>query len=331
MTAADAAIPCHACGYDVRSQPPDGQCPECGEIVAESIRLAALPLRPAWRDSDRRWRRRVLAGLWALVLMPLPYAVKFVVPDRPFGEPNWLADVSEAFRDSFAIHIWALVVTPIGLALLFQHERLERPRPSLRRLRLAGVAGCWGLIPLAIVSFAGVTLLVLSGIWALLSPVDKQKYVPLALGVANGWSERAYFAGMALGVGIAVLAGIVLADALRRAGSRQTRAILIWVGGSLLAVQAAMVLAAALDLGDARNWVYFELLFSPIYLTEGWRWLLAALLGTANDHLYLQAEPPETVEDWIALFAQFPLELAKWLLILAVALRLTVAQFSRTR
>src|SRR3954470_4772505 len=66
-----AEVPCHDCGYDLRAHPPDGICPECRASVAESRRLAAIPRRPAWRHSDPRWRRRVTAGLWVLVLLPL--------------------------------------------------------------------------------------------------------------------------------------------------------------------------------------------------------------------------------------------------------------------
>src|SRR5436189_5929114 len=66
-----ADLPCHCCGYDLRAHPPDGKCPECGASVAESRRLAAIPHRPAWRDSDPRWRGRLLAGAWVLVLLPL--------------------------------------------------------------------------------------------------------------------------------------------------------------------------------------------------------------------------------------------------------------------
>src|ERR1700733_5501155 len=64
-------VPCYRCGYDVRAHPEDGKCPECEASVAESRRLAMIPLRPAWRDSDPRWRWRMLAGVWILVLLPL--------------------------------------------------------------------------------------------------------------------------------------------------------------------------------------------------------------------------------------------------------------------
>src|SRR5208282_2288514 len=64
-------LPCCRCGYDLRAHPQDGICPECGGSVAESWRWAATPRRPAWEDSDPRWRRRILAGTWVLVLLPL--------------------------------------------------------------------------------------------------------------------------------------------------------------------------------------------------------------------------------------------------------------------
>ena len=69
-------LPCHLCGYDLRAHPQDGRCPECGAPVAESRRVAAIPRRPAWRDSDPRWRRRMLAGTWVLVLLPLMDALQ---------------------------------------------------------------------------------------------------------------------------------------------------------------------------------------------------------------------------------------------------------------
>ena len=64
-------LPCAKCGYDLRAQPRDGICPECETPVEKAIELAAIPQRPAWRDSDPRWRRRMIAGAWIMVLIPL--------------------------------------------------------------------------------------------------------------------------------------------------------------------------------------------------------------------------------------------------------------------
>src|SRR5580700_12346543 len=66
-----AELACYRCGYDLRAHPEDGKCPECGGSVAESREWAKVPRRPAWKDSDPRWRRRMLAGVWVLVLVPL--------------------------------------------------------------------------------------------------------------------------------------------------------------------------------------------------------------------------------------------------------------------
>src|SRR5687768_14033537 len=66
-----AELLCHDCGFDLRAHPPDGKCPECGASVAEARRVAAIPRRPRWRDADPRWRRRMIAGLWMLALLPV--------------------------------------------------------------------------------------------------------------------------------------------------------------------------------------------------------------------------------------------------------------------
>src|SRR5437763_16445075 len=71
-----AELPCYRCGYDLRAHSQDGKCPECGASVAESRQMASIPRRPAWRDSDPRWRRRMLVGTWVLVLLPLIDALK---------------------------------------------------------------------------------------------------------------------------------------------------------------------------------------------------------------------------------------------------------------
>src|SRR2546421_890707 len=71
-------LPCQICGYDLRVHPQDGKCPECGESVAESRRLAAIPRRPARRGSDPRRRRRLLAGAGVFGVLPLLGALAVV-------------------------------------------------------------------------------------------------------------------------------------------------------------------------------------------------------------------------------------------------------------
>src|SRR6476659_4826941 len=129
MTAQTAPIPvdlsCHRCGYDLRAQPRGGKCPECGESVAESRRVGAVPLRPAWGDSDPRWRRRVLAGAWVLVLLPLMQVLKashlaagVIVPSIiPSRGIMTLDDTLLGFDG-----VYEPLVFCIGVVLLFSRE-----------------------------------------------------------------------------------------------------------------------------------------------------------------------------------------------------------------
>ena len=64
----DDALTCHRCGYDLREHVKAAVCPECAADVAASKQVHALPLRPDWADSDPAWRRRIVAGLWVLLL-----------------------------------------------------------------------------------------------------------------------------------------------------------------------------------------------------------------------------------------------------------------------
>src|SRR5687767_6584046 len=126
-------LPCHGCGYDLRAHPHEGRCPECGESVAESRRLAAIPRRPAWRDSDPRWRRRILAGVWLLVLVPLADALKLSGWASSIPVPS-LFDSRVAVRTlDETLLCDRLVYRPlifcIGVVLLFAKEQGRRPRP----------------------------------------------------------------------------------------------------------------------------------------------------------------------------------------------------------
>jgi len=137
MTEHDSAmpgqLPCHRCGYDLRAHPPDGICPECGASVAESRRLAAIPIRPAWRHSDPRWRRRLLAGVWILLLLPLMdtlrefnFAPHIPVPTL-FDFRGTLCTLDDTLL--FSTGLYTPVVFCIGIILLFSKERRPRPAP----------------------------------------------------------------------------------------------------------------------------------------------------------------------------------------------------------
>src|SRR5205809_4798511 len=120
-----AELPCDRCGYDLRAHPHDAKCPECGLPVAESLKWAAIPLRPAWRDSDPRWRRRMLAGVWVLVLLPLmqlltwfDWTASLPIPNV-FGFPGALS-LDQTFLANMSVY--EELVFCIGIVLLFSKE-----------------------------------------------------------------------------------------------------------------------------------------------------------------------------------------------------------------
>src|SRR5438309_5648527 len=111
---------CDRCGYDLRAHPQDGRCPECGASVAESLRLAAIPRRPAWRDSDPRWRRRMLAGAWILALVPLMAVLDSLQWSQRLPVPT-LFDVQrgQTLEGSYITHVYTFLTFCIGIVLLF--------------------------------------------------------------------------------------------------------------------------------------------------------------------------------------------------------------------
>lgn len=164
-------LPCHACGFDLRAHPPDGTCPECGASVAEARRVAAIPRRPRWRDADPRWRRRLVAGLWILVLLPLVDA-SFTL--------NWAAHVPAraAFDSVGAVRtldetlasypsLYQPLLFCMGVVLLFAKER-GRHWNRLDWTRRWGVLCSYVVLLLSALEVLLMCALVLVGITALL-------------------------------------------------------------------------------------------------------------------------------------------------------------------
>lgn len=57
-----ADLPCSACGYLLRTQSPDGACPECGTAVSETLNASNIRLLPL------DWLRRIQAGSVCLAI-----------------------------------------------------------------------------------------------------------------------------------------------------------------------------------------------------------------------------------------------------------------------
>jgi hypothetical protein len=323
-----ADLPCHRCGYDLRAHPQDGKCPECNASVAESRQWAAIPRRPAWRNSDPRWRRRMLAGAWILVLLPLMDALETsgwassVRVPNVFGFPGAIRTLDETFL------CWPGVYQPLifctGVVLLFSKER------GRRRGRLDWTRR-WGVICSYVVSLLSATqvlllsALVAAGIAALFQSMPP-KYQP---GVTQFLvdASAAYLrygpypkdvAGVVLVASSSItilLACIALFDALRGSGPKRLGAILL----APLAFFSLMNLAQAgrywLGFSDVTPWDVYSVgvYFRPQVLVS-----YIADLPTG----FMVSQPT---------LSAFVVEAVKWCIVLAIAVWLSIAQLATWR
>ena len=322
-----AEIPCHICGYDLRAHPPDGQCPECGASVAESIRLAPILRRPAWRDSDPRWRRRMLAGVWILVLLPLMDALTA-------SGWAWRIPVPAVshFRCTLVTLDDALITFPgvypplvfcIGVVLLFSKEKGRR-RNRLDWTRRWGVLCSYIVLLLSAVQVLFIAALVLAGIAALFLDMPL-KYQPgvtrLFVEVSTNYLRHGPYPKEIQVVVLAafssitiLLACIPLFDALRSSGRKQ-------IAASLL---APLALFALIHLAEAVQYCAGSLSLSSrdVFRYGIFFWpqlLVRRIAGVATD--------------WSIGFgpvglSAFVIEAAKWCIVLAIAVWLTIAQFA---
>ena len=325
-----ANLPCHLCGYDLRVHAQDAKCPECGAAsVEESRRVAAIPRRPAWRDSDPRWRRRVLAGAWALVLLPLvdalrlsEWAVGLPVPallDLP-GSVRTLGDTLAFWPD-----VYQTLIFSAGVALLFSVERGRR-RSRSDRARPWGVVCGYAVLLLSAANVLMIAALVLVGISALFlsMPAKHQPDVtPWLVDVSAAYLRYGPYPGNSSAVALVcfsssviLLACVRLFDALRSSGPW-------WLAAALL---APLALASLTYLADAVSHCFglyvvtstgvfnYYLYFRPGLFVEH-----AADLPTG-----LRNVPrPEPLA--------FLAEAVKWCAVLGIAVWLTVAQLSARR
>jgi hypothetical protein len=173
-----AELPCHRCGYDLRAHPQDGICPECGGSVAEARKWAAVPRRPAWKESDPRWRRRMLAGIWVLALIPLMDLLQKTGWASYVPVPNFWGYGSYNLDDTLActFGVYPPIVFCIGVVLLFAKERGRR-QSRLDWTRRWGIICCYVVALLSTVLRLFLPALVMAGISALFMAMPP-KYQP---------------------------------------------------------------------------------------------------------------------------------------------------------
>ena len=314
-----ATLPCARCGYDLRATPADGVCPECGEMVAEAVRVAAIPVRPAWADSDPRWRRRMLAGVWVLTLMPLLPVLQAsgLAESVPLPLPFDYYNTVTAVDHTLLVMLYPWLGFCTGVVLLFARER-HRRAGRLDWTRRWGVIGSYVVLLLGFSTFTLLLGLVSIGIAALfltLPPDNQPPVTDLMIALETG---LIYYAPQASDVAVTVLAAssaflMLLAcaplyAALRSSGLRR-----------LAVVPLATLAAIALFQVGSATWFAFNRPVSfNLQAPPGFFFQPAALVGYAASLL------TGSSTWWTPWFAAG--EAAKWLAITTTALWLTGAQ-----
>jgi hypothetical protein len=322
-------LPCHRCGYDLRAHPPDGECPECGASVAEARRVATVPIRPAWRDSDPRWRRRMVAGVWILALVPLVDALKALgwassVPvPNVFGFPGTVRTLDETLLCTMGVY--APVAFCSGVVLLFAKERGRRPG-RFDWTRRWGVACSYIALLLSATSVLFLVALVSAGIAQILQGMPP-KYQPWAtpwfveisaayLRYGPQPSDGSEVASVAFSSAAVLLACVPLYDALRSSGPKHLAAMPL--------IPLAMFALWYVFQSGTYCLGFVGVMSSELFRYRIYFWpeLLTAALSRG------QPMPGLSVSGAASAFV---VEVLKWCIVLAIAVWLTVAQFATWR
>ena len=323
-------LPCHLCGYDVRAHPHDGKCPECGASVAESRRVAAMPRRPAWRDSDPRWRRRMLAGTWLLVFLPLMAALRAFGWDSSVPVPtvfHYYQGAANTLDDALVSFpaVYQPVFFCIGVVLLFAKERGRRPA-RLDWTRRWGILCTYVVFLLSAAQVLFIGALVLAGVAAVFQSMPL-KYQPpvtqLLVDMSSGYLRYGPLPMNLAGIvqvaftSIAILLACVpLFDALRSTGGSKRIAAILLAPLALFSLMHLANLAlyclgfsAATSAAAFQYWIYF------------WPDLPLRYLAGSSAGVSLSGS------ELIALFV----ECAKWCIVLAIAVWFSIAQLATWR
>ena len=315
-------LKCHRCGYDLRAHHQAEKCPECGASVAEATRLAAIPRRPAWRDSDPRWRRRMLAGVWILVLMPLIAALQASGLAADIPAPVFIYPATPMALDETLLcdrNIYPMVLFCVGIALLFSRERGRQPS-RLDWTRRCGVLCSYVAALLTAVPLLFLIALVLIGISAVFVSMPL-KYQPpvtrLFSAISSTYVLYGPQPGMISNAATVVISAITillackpLFDALRSVASRRWALILLTplacfsldqiAKGGLYGIGLSNFNAA--DVGTYRTFFRSDMLVRDV-----------------TTLLVLPRNPQNLLDFSFA-------ELAKWCIVFAIAVLLSVAQ-----
>jgi hypothetical protein len=290
--------------------------------------LAAIPRRPAWQDSDPRWRRRILAGVWLLVLVPLMDALKLSGWASRVPVPSLFDSRTATGTLDRTLLADSLVYRPlifcIGVVLLFAKEQGRRPHP-LDWTRRWGVICSYVVALLSTAIFLLIAALVFVSITAVFQsmPLKHEPWVtPWFLNVSTAYLYYGLDPQGAAGVvltasaSIAVLLACVpLSDALRSSGSRRFWAMLL----------APLALFSLMHLAQAVRYCmnYPRRDTSDVFLYGSYFWpevFIRPLAGLSP-----------TWATWGSERVAVVVEATKWCIVLAIAVWLSIAQRTTRR
>jgi hypothetical protein len=323
MSTVSAELLCHRCGYDLRAHPPEGKCPECGVSVAESRRVALVPRRPAWRESDPPWRRRMLAGIWVLALLPVMDAMNAFGWSAHVPVPTVVPYHSARPTLDDALTSWPGLYQPLvfcmGIVLLFSKERGRRGG-QLDWTRRWGVISSYVVFLISAASFLFLASLVLVGISAVFismpaknQPGVTRLFTELSTTYLRWGPEprnsafivQAAFSSIAI-----VVACVALFEALTSIGPKR---LVMFLLAPLALFALRDFLHAGLFYLNVSSWnpanAYdFGIYFRPVVLVD---------LFDNSPGIFWKSAPIDSLE-----------ELAKWCIVLGVAVLLSIAQLS---
>lgn len=319
-------LTCATCAYDLREHSAEDVCPECATPVAESMRVAAVPVRPAWGESDPKWRRRMVAGAWVLVFVPLfellqwsGLASRIPVP-APYDFQKTLQTLDDAFVSWF--YVYPYLAFCVGVVLFFSKEQGRR-RHWLDWTRRWGILASYGVLLLGVPFFGFLTALVLIGIAALFQslPITEQLAVTelfgdLGAGYMYYGPQSSDTADVTLAVFSAcavLLACVPIFNALWSSGPKR----LAWV----LLVPLALI--CVWQIGYAALY----LLYPPLAGSQPPAFFffdLGALLAGITD---LET----SISLGVPFLMRITIETVKWLIFLGIALWLSLAQLRAWR